>query len=221
MKSGRTTSTRSGAPRAYGGVSAEQRREQRRTALLDAAFDIIGTRGSAKLTIAGLCAEAGLNERYFRESFPDLDSVLIAVFDRVIDEIAATALRSVAATGDGDARVTSRVTIGAIIDVLTEDPRKGRIFVTETHGNAVLSARRAEAIRMFIGIVYAAGSEFYGPALTLRVGEHAQFTAAFLIGGLFEAVSGWLHGTLDISQDELVDYATEAFVQLGETLAAG
>ncbi|MGV9666099.1 hypothetical protein ACWDUL_29870 [Nocardia niigatensis] len=51
------------AQRTYGGVKAEERRAQRRVALVAALFEILGAQGLDKLTVAGLCAQAGLNER--------------------------------------------------------------------------------------------------------------------------------------------------------------
>ena len=67
------------ATRAYGGVSAEERRAQRRAALVDAALEVIGTRGFSAMTISGLCKDAGLNDRYFAESFENREAVFSAL----------------------------------------------------------------------------------------------------------------------------------------------
>ena len=80
--------------RAYGGVPAEQRRSQRRAALLAAGLDIVGTEGAGRLTVGGLCARAGLNERYFYESFRTTEDVLLAVYDEVIGKLTAVIVRS-------------------------------------------------------------------------------------------------------------------------------
>ncbi|WP_278258124.1 TetR family transcriptional regulator [Nocardioides convexus] len=54
--------------RRYGGKTAEQRRAERREALLAAAVDIWQESGWAAVTMRGVCARAGLTDRYFYES---------------------------------------------------------------------------------------------------------------------------------------------------------
>ena len=76
-------------PRRYRGVSAEERRAARRRQLLDAALEIAGTRGVERATMTAICAEAGLTERYFYESFADTDELLGAVYDQVSGQLAA------------------------------------------------------------------------------------------------------------------------------------
>ena len=56
-------------PRPYRGVSATDRRDQRRQRLIDAGLQLFGTRGIAAVGIVDVCAEAGLTKRYFYENF--------------------------------------------------------------------------------------------------------------------------------------------------------
>ncbi len=55
--------------RRYGGKTTTERRAERRERLLDAGLALFGTQGFATVTIEALCAEAGLNPRYFYEQF--------------------------------------------------------------------------------------------------------------------------------------------------------
>src|SRR5512139_974724 len=74
--------------RTYGGRSAEERRSERRHRLVDAALAIWGEQGWAAVTMRQVCARAGLIDRYFYESFPDRDALLVAVWDQLRDEAA-------------------------------------------------------------------------------------------------------------------------------------
>src|SRR5690242_11257414 len=66
--------------RVYGGATGPQRRDQRRRALLDAAATLIRDGGLAAVGYRAVCRASGLSERYFYESFADVDDLLRAVF---------------------------------------------------------------------------------------------------------------------------------------------
>src|SRR5579875_2897248 len=188
--------------RAYGGVPAQQRRAQRRAALVGAALDIAGTQGAGRLTVGGLCARAGLNERYFYEGFANPDEVLLATYDEVIGELTAAIVAAVAAAPE-DSRSKARAAIGAAVQLLTDDPRKSRLVFVEPLSAPVLNERRADVARAFVQLIVGQAQEFFGPAAALRVGSWADFGAAYLLGGLAETMTAWLRGDLPISRDEL------------------
>jgi AcrR family transcriptional regulator len=201
--------------RAYGGVPAEQRRAQRREALLAAGLDIIGTHGFARLTVAGLCAQARLNERYFYESFGGLDDVLGAVFDDAIAALATSIVGAVAAAPD-DARAKARAAITAAVEQVTDDPRLGHVLFVEAVRSPVLAARRAETVRRFVDLIIEQGTAFYGPAASLRAGPMTEFAAAYLLGGIAESLMAWLRGDVAMTREEFVERSTDLFVLLGE-----
>ncbi|MBL1075029.1 TetR/AcrR family transcriptional regulator [Nocardia sp. 2] len=203
--------------RTYGGISAEERRTQRRTALLDAALDILGTQGIDKLTVAALCSGAGLNERYYYENFDSRDAVLSALFDAIGEELAA-ALLAALHTAPEDPREKAHAAITAGVDVLTADPRKARVALLVSSATPELRTRTMQTIRAFANLVAAEGIDFYGitdaipsPAVTFR--------ATYLVGGLVQSLASWLQGDLPMTRDELIDHTTDVFVLLGEDLA--
>ena len=206
--------------RAYGGVSAEQRQTQRRAALVEAALEIVGTSGAGRLTVAGLCAQAGLNERYFYENFATLDDVLLAVADEVVAGITAAIVAAVAEAAD-DSRAKARAAIGAAIEVVTDDPRKARLVFVEALSSPVLAAHRAVIAQAFVALIVAQAQEFYGPATTLRSGSWGPFAAAHLLGGLSETISGWVRGEYAMTREELIERSTDLFVLVGEHVIAG
>ncbi|MFD3706334.1 TetR/AcrR family transcriptional regulator [Nocardia sp. NPDC058658] len=203
------------AQRTYGGVSAQERQAQRRIALLDAALDIIAADGQAKLTVAGLCAQAGLNERYYYESFPNRDAVLEALLDRIAQELAA-AIAGALATADNDSRAQAHAAIGAGIAVLTDDPRKGRAALVTSMATPELRARTASTVSGFARLVATEGTGFYGATAPEPI---VDFRALYLVGGLVQTLTVWLAGDLGLTRAELVDQITEVFVLLGDDLA--
>jgi AcrR family transcriptional regulator len=202
--------------RAYGGVPAEQRRAQRRAALIGAGLDIVGAGGAARLTVAGLCARAGLNERYFYENFAALDDVLLAVHDDVVTELTAAIVTAVAGAPD-DARAKARAAIAAAVQLLN-DARKTRVLFVEPLAAPVLNARRADVSRAFVALVVGQAHDFYGATTALRIGSWADFAAAHLVGGFAETLSAWLRGDLDLTREELIERTTELFVVVAEHL---
>ncbi|WP_246011098.1 TetR/AcrR family transcriptional regulator [Nocardia mexicana] len=205
------------AQRTYGGVSAEERRAQRRAALLEAALEIIGTQGLEKLTVAGLCAQAGLNERYYYEQFDSRDAVLIALFDGIAEELAGAIVVALQTAPD-DTRGMAHAAIAAGIHVLTDDPRKARVAAIVSAATPELRSRTLETIRSFANLVATQGIDFYG--LTAPDPDPAiGFRATYLVGGLVQTLTSWLQGDLPMSRAELIDHTTDVFVLLAEDLA--
>ncbi|WP_083873983.1 TetR/AcrR family transcriptional regulator [Nocardia paucivorans] len=205
------------AQRTYGGVSAQQRRAQRRAALLEAALEIIGNQGLAKLTVSGMCTRAGLNERYYYESFGSRDDVLTALLEGIAAELAAAILTALE-TAPADTRAKAHAAITAGVHVLTDDPRKAEVALVASMATPALRARTTETIRTFARLVATEGIEFYGitdPAPNPVI----DFRATYLVGGLIQTLTGWLHGDLPIDRDQLIEYTTDVFVLLGEDLA--
>jgi AcrR family transcriptional regulator len=199
--------------RIYGGVSAEDRRATRREQLLEAGLELLGTEGWAGTTMTGVCAKAGLTERYFYESFPDREALLLAVFDRITAEAAETVLAAVASS-PRDARPRSRAAIAAYVELMTDDPRKGRVAFVEAMGSEALMRRRFETIKTFATLLGEQGREFYG--MPTGGDELIDLTSLVLVGGLAEALMAWLRGELATSREQLIEDCTDLFVATGE-----
>ncbi len=199
--------------RTYGGVSADERRARRRRLLLEAGAEIFGTEGYANATMTAVCARAKLTERYFYESFPDLDALLVAVFENVIEEATEVVLAAVEDSPE-DARGRARAAIGAFVEFLTDDPRKARIAFVEALGSNALASRRYEAISSFADLLGDQARAFYG---TPQEAERTLRLSSFmLVGGLAETLIAWLGGKLELTREELIDDCTDLFVATGE-----
>ncbi|HEY0227294.1 MAG TPA: TetR family transcriptional regulator [Mycobacterium sp.] len=71
--------------RDYDGKTADERVAERRARLIDAGLEVFGEHGYAGTSIRAVLRQSGLRDRYFGESFPDLDSLLAAVYDQLFE----------------------------------------------------------------------------------------------------------------------------------------
>ena len=203
--------------RTYGGLVASERQAKRRQQLLDAGLELLGTEGyNGTTTVRAVCAQARLTPRYFYESFADLDSLLLAVFDEIADELATQILEAVTPP-PGDATQTARAAIAAGVQTLTADLRKARVLFIEALGSEVLAERRRQTLRGFAALVAAQGRAFYGvPGSEDRL---IELSSLMLVGGLAEAFAAWLDGIVPVTEEQLIEDCTALFVAAGETSA--
>jgi len=191
------------ARRSWAGVSAEDRKAERRTLLLDAALELLGTEGWSGTTVRGVCQTAQLNPRYFYESFEDLDQLACALHDRLLDELRGAVEAAVDAAPDDPAAQT-RAVVDATARFVDEDRRRARVIYVESLGNEAVNRKRIEA----------------GHALTtLMAGAIGPVAASLLVGGFSEVLVAWLDGRIPYGRDRLVDETTSLFLAVGE--AAG
>ncbi len=199
------------------GLSTEARQAERRTLLLDAAFDLLGTEGWSGTSVRAICQAARLNPRYFYESFEDLDALLVAVYDRLVEQLGIDVLVAMTAAGDETAAQV-HAALDRILGFVEDDPRRGRVLYVEALGSEALNRRRIETAHALVGVVEQSGAERHGEP---RPGEPiGRITAAILVGGAGELVVAWLDGRIDVTRQQLVDDATELFIALGNTAAA-
>ena len=193
------------ATRAYRGVPAEQRREQRRALLIETALDCLHQEGLAAVSVRSVCARARLTPRYFYESFTDLDDLLVATVDAVCDEVARCALAALDGAGPLlPAQV--RAAIDAGYGVVVADRRKATALLVAASGHGALRERRHAVITTFADLVIDRLPVLtaFGPAQR----RAARASALFLMGGATEVIEAVLAGRLRLSRVALVDQLT-------------
>jgi AcrR family transcriptional regulator len=215
------TSPTARRPTRWVGLSPDERAAERRTLLLDAAFELLGTEGWAGTTVRAVCSVARLNPRYFYESFEDLDGLVVAVFDRLVAQLGEEVMSAVAAAGD-DPRAQTRAAVGSIVSFVDDDRRRGRVLYAEALGSEALNRRRIETShQLVVGVERHAASRYGRAPKGEQIGRVA---ASILVGGTGELVLAWLDGRIRVPRQQLVDDATELFLAMGDTaarLAAG
>lgn len=191
----------------YRGVSAAERAAGRRLQLLDATLSVWAD-PDTRTTMTAVCAAAGLSERYFYESFTGLDEAQSAVLEAVATEIERTTLGAADAAGT-EPELRIRAAIGAFVDLLLTDPRKGRVAIIEAGSMASLRQRRTELLRHFAHLAAEEAHEIHGSPGPAREDE---LDGLLFIGGMAELVTAWLEGALDAAPDEVVEAAVRSFL---------
>lgn len=137
--------------RLYGGLSAEERRTERRARLIEAAIKVYGEVGYRNATVKTVCAAAELTQRYFYESFANSEVLLIAAYIDVTERLHAEMM----AAGDaarGAARTASVLTL--YFTRLQENPQPARVFLLEMHGiGAAVDAVQMDAMKRMSSVL--------------------------------------------------------------------
>ncbi|MGV0771539.1 TetR/AcrR family transcriptional regulator [Mycobacterium syngnathidarum] len=202
--------------RSYGGVPAEQRRADRRAALLDAALNVVGTDGFNGLSVSGLCRMTGLNDRYFYEHFDNRNAMFVALVDQLADEL-FTAMATAFASADTDVHAIVHAGLSALVELIANDPRKARVMFVEAPAHA--SGRRQDVRELFITLMRAQAQLRLG-SVDDHVDIRMHFAGVHLFGALLETTTAWLAGELPIGQDELIEQSTDLVVATVEHVLA-
>ncbi len=201
----------------FAGLAPEARRAERRRLLLDAAFHLLATEGTAGTTVRAVSAAADLNPRYFYEGFASIDELAIAVYDRLSAEYSAGL---VAAMDAAEPDLVSQVRAGTqhTVAFIDDDRRRARILYVESVGNAALNRRRIEA----------------GHDLSAFLQEDARrrrraapegdaigaLSSVMLVGGISEVLTAWVEGRIDVTREQLVDDLAALTIGLIDSAAA-
>lgn len=189
-------------PTRWAGISPEDRRSERRSLLVKAAFKLFGEGGEAAVSVRSVCRESELNSRYFYESFDDTDELIGAVYDEVAAEL-ATSVNVATTLPTNDDRALLRSGIRAVLDFSSTDPRRGKILFTEARGNSVLAARRAAARDQLRELVLTESTRSAPESEQLA----REVTAAMYAGAMAELANQWLAGHLGDDLDAVVTHA--------------
>jgi AcrR family transcriptional regulator len=191
--------------RAYRGVPAQERRDQRRHQLIETALDCLHDDGLAGVSVRSVCARARLTPRYFYESFADLDELLVATVDAVCDEVATAGLTALDAAPP-ELPTQVRAALNAGYGVVVADRRKATALLVAASGHGALRERRHAVITRFADLVIDRLPVLTAFGVTER--RRARATALFLMGGATEVIEAVLAGRLRLSRAALVDQLT-------------
>jgi len=175
--------------RDYGGISAADRRSERRRKLIAAGRQIWGESGITEVTVRGVCNTAGLIPRYFYEQFPNRDALLFAVSDDVRDQL-LHAMVDAAMSDPGRLRDKLRSALTAFLDIIAADPHVHRIATGDASSVAGLSQHRTHILDMITDLVIK-----YSPdVLAGSTPNPAELRrgAVFMVGGVNQIIETWL-----------------------------
>ena len=195
----------------YRGLTAQERAAERRARLLEATLEVWGREGGPPVTMTRICQQAQLTERYFYEQFAHLEEALEEVLKSIYDEVMEVTAAAVERTS-GDPTDRARTGIAAFLDVLVQDPRKGRVAMILAPGRPELRSRRQELLRSMSSFAAMEAGELYGEEA--EPGSRGELAGILFVGGLSELVAGWIEGTVEVDPEGIVEAATRAFTRL-------
>lgn len=189
--------------RSYGGQSADARRQERRGRLIEAALDAAADNAWRTMTVDRLCAAAGLNKRYFYESFADLDTVAAAAVDDTAVQVSTATLAALGTALDEPLERQAWTVVDALVRTLVADPRRARVLLGGVTISPALHQHRDAVMRGLTEVLIGHARSIHG--VELESDPLAQIAPAFVIGGTADAILAFIEGRADVSVEQLVD----------------
>lgn len=193
-------------PRIWGGTTLATRQKARREKLVEVGLELLGTPG-ATLSVRAACRSAQLTERYFYESFPDRDALVLAVYEQLADEVRA-ALDEAASDASGDPADVARRSIEALVALMVDDRRKGRVLLVAPLTEAVL-AEPSQALLPTLGELIRSKLPRSTPA------EQRTLISVGLLGSLTALFYAYLEGSMQVTREQLVDHCVAVLNHAG------
>lgn len=196
------------AARTYRGESLRQRQSARREQLIAGGIECFGRQGFHQSSVRAICAEAGLTERYFYESFAHSEALLIAVYDHLTDTLQAdtkVALSAAGAAPEAKAR--------AVLEVyfrFNEDPRIARVTLFEILGvGPAVDARYRHCMQVYSRLIESILVSLR-PRGSARQ-PHLSLIATGLVGAVVQIAMQWVLSGYQGSRRTAVDSALSIF----------
>ncbi|MEO3876164.1 TetR/AcrR family transcriptional regulator [Nonomuraea sp. B12E4] len=187
--------------RDYGGKTAEQRRAERRARLLDAGFALFGTQGYAATSVRALLREAGLQDRYFAESFAGMEELLAEVYDKAHE----AAFEEIIDAVDPGATLVERLhqMVEANARKLETDPRYARVALIEVLGaGPLVEKHRQRGLRQYADAVASVL-----PQPQPQRGLDRTVVARALVAGVNGVFTDWLTNSPSLTREQIVEHA--------------
>jgi len=195
--------------RVYGGISGDVRRSERRERFIQAGIVAFGRDGYANTTTRSLCADAGLTQRYFYESFESIEALFIEVVKQLGIEL-ETALFTALADAPEEPAKRIQAALRAYFNSIRHDPHIGRILLVEVYA---ASGRTNPMARDFVAKLTEltrAGIDEAFPTLAEH-GINVHLLAAAYVGATHHIALNWVMGGYAEPIDEVIGTAIRVF----------
>ncbi|WP_278315202.1 TetR/AcrR family transcriptional regulator [Lolliginicoccus levis] len=186
----------------------DERRAFRRGALLDTALDLIGENGCAAVTVRSLCRASALTDRYFYESFPNRDALLVELYEQVAAEAHDALVAAVPGTAREDEQI--RAAVEEFVRLTIDDPRKGRLLLVEPLSEPALNGLSIATVPRFTKLVLQQIPHELGRTKRALI-------ATGLAGSLGAIFLSWLSGQLKATRQEIIDHCVEILLAATKT----
>jgi AcrR family transcriptional regulator len=206
----------SALPRRYGGATVEERAQQRRERLLDAAFEVFGRQGYRETTLRQICAQARMTDRYFYDHFTSVDDIFIHVRQRLSVQLMER-LMQVLLKPQTDPVLMVRQALRSFFEYIKEDPRRARVLLLDAINFSVISTDVARSRLSW----YASLIEGRLRARYPNLPPHLDFqlVAGGFLGQVTYVANVWALQKFDTPVEHLVDHASYAWMGLHHWLS--
>ncbi|MDB5094436.1 MAG: TetR/AcrR family transcriptional regulator [Candidatus Eremiobacteraeota bacterium] len=203
-------STKPAGGRLYGGLSAPERRAERRARFMRVGLELFGTVGFQKTTIPHLCSAAGVTARHFYDEFDSREALLRALYDEIADEMQQRVIH-VLREPFPDVRERIRASNAAYFTYLTDDPRLARIYALEAIGvSAELELHRRAKRESLVKTLTRATQRLEAGGVPPVV-DPRLFSAA-LAGGAHDLLLEWVLAARPPSVEKMADTITTIWI---------
>ena len=205
--------------RVYGGVRADERRAARRQQFLEAGLETFGREGFRAVTVRKLCRQAKLTDRYFYESFENLQSLLTEVYELHMGQIRQAIYHSVidAPANTPPKKLVERM-LSAYFTAL-EDPRVARVCMVELEGISPEVEQLYHGYIMSFSELILELARHVHPHWQLEDDE-ALMLGMSLVGAMRQAATHWLRSDYAIPKATVVRAAVRLVVGLIDNIDA-
>jgi len=196
-----STARGSASGRRIRGLDAEQRRQQRRDALLKAALDLFASQGYLATSIEQLCQHAYVGTKSFYETFSSREECYAALLARISDDVFGQLATLVEEHSGDDENALSERLLSRFAHAFLDDPR----FAAVSFGSGSAITPEADRQRRGTRRQAAAFIESLWQRYGEPVDEDHHGVAVGIVGGLFDILADHMY-------DQPADADVEALV---------
>jgi AcrR family transcriptional regulator len=202
--------------RLYSGQNASERSAGRRERFLEAGLELMGNHGMPATTVRAVIAEAGLAPRYFYELFADLAELQVAVLDKILAEAERRGIQALLSVPDRP-KSRTRAVLAEMVDLLLDDPRKGRVLLVESLASPAMGARRMDETVRFAHLL----ATHSGSAKNSSTEDPAvQVSTHYALNGFIGTMAAVIDNRIQIERPDLVERLTNLFQHIGRPAPA-
>lgn len=211
MKNNSLTSEAS-TERTYSGISMSERIVLRRQRFIEAGILLFGTVGFQSTTMRMLTAQTELTNRYFYESFSNLEDLLVACYEKLMDDFRLR-LKEVLEKARGNSEPSQRIRPGLeCFYRAMSDPKFARI----THAEVLGVSERVDRLYSRCSADFAALMMSYLtsslPDTKQLSDTQMQFVGAALTGSLINSAMVWVNSQYQANIDDVIDTSLAIFI---------
>ncbi|WP_246004799.1 TetR/AcrR family transcriptional regulator [Nocardioides marmorisolisilvae] len=145
--------------RTYSGLSASERDAERRSRLLAAGRELIGTQGYAAVSVEKLCAASKVSSRHFYQLYENKEAAFLDVYDSITKQSLDSAVASLEATEGEPMMQRIPKAFLAYVGPMVEDIRAARIAFVEIMGaSPLIEQRRLSYRELLVDLVVSEGA---------------------------------------------------------------